>query len=211
MEKCIIFDLDGTLLDSMPVWRGTGKSYLEKHHLPVPDDLISTLKKQTLPETAQYFRTKLGATQSVQEICDEIIAHVSDQYAHHIPLKPYAREYLEMEQKKGTKMCILTASEAGYIHGALERLNILPYFDFVATCTEVGGNKHDSDVFERMMKRLGGTIENTIVFEDAYYAIQGAKSGGFQVYAIADESAASEKERIEQTADRYIQSYQELL
>lgn len=211
MTKNIIFDLDGTLIDSMPVWRNTGKRYLENHNIPIPSNLLSILKKQTLPQTAEFFRKELGATQSVEEICKEVISYVSDQYAHHIPLKPYAKDFLQTQKSKGVKMCILTASEASYIHLALERLGILPYFEFVATCTEVGATKDSPAVFCRMMERLGGTKENTVVFEDAYYAIKGAKDGGFRVYAIADHTSATETAQIKAIADKYIQSYQELL
>lgn len=211
MQKHIIFDLDGTLIDSMPVWRSTGKTYLENHRLPVPENLMSILKKQTLPQTAEFFRTELGATQSVKEICDEVISYVSEQYAHHIPLKEHVKAYLEKEKQNGTKMCILTASEAGYIHLALERLDILQYFDFVATCTEVGCGKDKPDVFRMMMEKLGGSVENTVVFEDAYYAMKSAKALGLQVYAIADASAMRETDKIKEIADFYIHDYQELL
>ena len=199
MTKHIIFDLDGTLIDSMPVWRNTGKRYLESHNIPIPPNLLSVMKKQTLPQTAEFFRQELGATQTVREICDEVISYVADQYANSIPLKPFVKEFLEQEKSKGTKMCILTASE------------LLPYFEFVATCTEVGASKDSPKVFQMMMERLGGTLEDTIVFEDAYYAIKSAKDGGFTVYAIADPTSDSEKQAISSTADRYIQNYEELL
>lgn len=211
MTKHIIFDLDGTLIDSMPVWRNTGKRYLESHNIPIPPNLLSVMKKQTLPQTAEFFRQELGATQTVREICDEVISYVADQYANSIPLKPFVKEFLEREKNKGTKMCILTASEADYIHLALNRLELLPYFEFVATCTEVGASKDSPKVFQMMMERLGGTLEDTVVFEDAYYAIKSAKDGGFTVYAIADPTSDSEKEAISSTADRYILSYEELL
>ena len=199
MTKHIIFDLDGTLIDSMPVWRNTGKRYLESHNIPIPPNLLSVMKKQTLPQTAEFFRQ------------DEVISYVADQYANSIPLKPFVKEFLEQEKGKGTKMCILTASEADYIHLALNRLELLPFFEFVATCTEVGASKDSPKVFQMMMERLGGTLEDTIVFEDAYYAIKSAKDGGFTVYAIADPTSDSEKQAISSTADRYIQSYEELL
>ncbi len=211
MQKYIIFDLDGTLIDSMPVWRNTGRRYLETHCIPVPENLMSVLKKQTLPQTAEFFRTELGATQSVEEICDEVISYVAEQYANHIPLKENVKAYLESEQKKGTKMCILTASEASYIHLALERLEILSYFDFVTTCTDMGMGKENPEVFRLTMEKLGGNLENTIVFEDAYYAMKSAKALGLQVYAIADESAQRETEKIQAIADRYIYNYKELL
>ena len=127
------------------------------------------------------------------------------------PPRRFVKEFLEQEKSKGTKMCILTASEADYIHLALNRLELLPYFEFVATCTEVGASKDSPKVFQMMMERLGGTLEDTIVFEDAYYAIKSAKDGGFTVYAIADPTSDSEKQAISSTADRYIQSYEELL
>ena len=140
MTKHIIFDLDGTLIDSMPVWRNTGKRYLESHNIPIPPNLLSVMKKQTLPQTAEFFRQELGATQSVREICDEVISYVADQYANSIPLKPFVKEFLEQEKSKGTKMCILTASEADYIHLALNRLELLPYFEVEMT----------SDIFEKL-------------------------------------------------------------
>ncbi len=209
--KHIIFDLDGTLLDSMPVWKNTGQTYLERHHLPVPSNLRSILKTQTLPESAAYFREHLGAKQSVEEICNEVISYVSDQYAHYIPLKSHARDFLEQERKKGTKMCILTASEASYIHLALDRLKITPYFEFIATCTEIGANKDDPRVFRAMMEKLGGTQEDTAVFEDACYAVKGAKAAGLQVVAVYDAMTEKDIPEIQAAADQYIHSYTELL
>ena len=211
MTKHIIFDLDGTLLDSMPIWRRTGSTYLERHGLPIPSNLRSILKKQTLPQTAEYFRKELGAKQSVEEICGEVIAFVSDAYANHVPLKPFVREFLEKEQKKGTKMCVLTASEASYIHPALERLGILPFFEFIATCTETGANKDNPQSFHRIMERLGGEQANTTVFEDALYAIKGAKKAGLQVVAVYDQSAEPDLPAIKEAADCFIESYKELL
>lgn len=211
MIKYIIFDLDGTLIDSMPVWKNTGQTYLERHHLPVPDNLRSILKTQTIPESAAYFREHLGATQSVEEICSEIISYVADQYAFHIPLKPFVREFLEQEKEKGTKMCVLTASEASYIHLALDRLQISDYFEFIATCTEIGANKDNPMVFEKIMERLGGTKENTAVFEDACYAVKGAKAAGLKVVAVYDAMTEQDIPEIKTLADRYILNYSELL
>ncbi len=209
--KSIIFDLDGTLIDSMPVWKDTGRSFLLKHGFAVPENLHSIVKSQTIGQTAEYFRSTLGVTHSTEEIINEIIQYVEDAYKNTIPLKSYAREFLEKEQKNGTKMCVLTASEASYIRPALERLDLLKYFQFILTCSETGCYKTEPDVFCIAMKKLGGTLENTIVFEDALYAVEGAKKGGFTVYAVADPATEADNPAIRSMADRYIKSYAELL
>ena len=207
----IIFDLDGTVIDSMPVWKNTGRNFLINNGFAVPENLHSVVKTQTIGQTAEYFRTDLGVTHSVEEIIKEVVTFVEEAYRNTIPLKPFVREFLDKELEKGTKMCILTASESSYIQPALERLDLLKYFEFILTCTETGHYKTEPDVYRIAMEKLGGTIENTIIFEDALYAIQGAKKGGFTVYAIADPITEADNQMIRSTADKYINSYKELL
>lgn len=209
--KSIIFDLDGTLIDSMPVWKNTGRNFLLNHGFAVPENLHSVVKAQTIGQTAEYFHNHLGVTHSAEEIINEVIHFVEDAYKNTIPLKPYARDFLDKELENGTKMCILTASEASYIHPALERLDLLKYFQFILTCTETGHYKSEPEVFRIAMEKLGGTINNTIVFEDALYAINGAKKGGFTVYAVADPITEADSKLISSAADKYIKSYKELL
>lgn len=209
--KHFIFDLDGTLIDSMPVWKDTGKNFLLNHGFTPPANLQEIVKSQTLYQTAEYFQNELGLPFTADEITAEIISFVETQYRTSIPTKPFVKEFLEKEKNCGSKMCVLTASEASYIHLAMDRLDISKYFDFVMTCTEAGLYKSSPEVFYAAMERLGGTLENTIVFEDALYAIQGAKQGGFTVFAIAEPAMEAEAPEIQNLADRFITSYRELL
>lgn len=211
MKKYFIFDLDGTLLDSMPVWRNVGANYLKIQGVVPPKNYLEVIKSQTLPETALYFHETLGVPHSPKKIVSDIIKLVEHQYEWEIPLKPHAMEFLIAQKKAGVKMCIATASELSYVSKALKRLQVLPYFDFITSCTETGDTKENPTFFHTIAKRLGGTVENTVVFEDALYAIRTAKKAGFSVYAIADETAETEKEEICSLCDRYVTSYEQLL
>ena len=98
--KYIIFDLDGTLIDSMPTWHGTGAAFLEKHGFAVPEDIHDVVKTLTLYQTAEYFRHDLGVPFDAQQIVDEITSYVTDAYKYTIPLRPSAKEYLEAMAKR---------------------------------------------------------------------------------------------------------------
>ena len=210
--KYIIFDLDGTLIDSMPVWRGTGSGFLINHNFPVPENLMEVVKTQTIWQTAEWFRTELGVPMEAEDIVNEIVESVVEAYRHTIPLKDGAMEYLEKMKQEGVEMCILTASEADYILPALDRLDIRKYFSHVLTCTELGEYKNDGKAYLKTMELMGGTLEETVVFEDAYYAVKGAKSVGFPVYAVLDEVVREDDiDKIKETADHYFHSYKELL
>ena len=211
MKKHIIFDLDGTLIDSMPIWQNIAKQYMQKYHLTAPPNLREIVKNQTLPETAAYFKKQFAISKQTDEIVTEIIAMVAQQYRHSVPLKPYAKQYLEKEKQNGSKMCILTASEPSYIFSALKRLDIVKYFSFIATCTEMGLTKNDAEAFSITMERLGGSKENTIIFEDALYAINTAKKENFYVIAVALNTPLQDAPEVQNLADKYIHSYQELL
>ena len=210
--KYIIFDLDGTLIDSMPVWRGTGSGFLNNHNFPVPENLMEVVKTQTIWQTAEWFRTELGVPMEAEDIVNEIVESVVEAYRHTIPLKDGAMEYLEKMKNEGVEMCILTASEADYILPALDRLDIRKYFSHVLTCTELGEYKNNGKAYLKTMELMGGTLEETVVFEDAYYAVKGAKSVGFPVYAVLDEVVREDDiDKIKETADHYFHSYKELL
>ena len=210
--KYIIFDLDGTLIDSMPVWRGTGSGFLENHNFPVPENLMEVVKTQTIWQTAEWFRSELGVPMEAEDIVNEIVESVVEAYRHSIPLKDGAMEYLEKMKNEDIQMCILTASEADYILPALDRLDIRRFFSHVLTCTELGEYKNDGKAYLKAMELMGGTLENTVVFEDAYYAVKGAKSVGFPVYAVLDEVVREDDiDKIIAAADVCIHSYKELL
>lgn len=211
MQKYMIFDLDGTLINSMPLWKNIGKDYLNRYGFLPPTDLDDRVKKQTLFETASYFKELFDIPKTINEMVAEIIAMVAGQYANTVPLKPFAKQYLQKEKQNGTKMCVLTASEPDYILAAMKRLDILQYFDFIATCTEMGLTKKNAQPFEQAMIRLGGNKQNTIVFEDALYAIRSAKEGGFYVIAIAEDTRPNDTAEIQTLADKYIYSYEDLL
>ncbi len=210
--KYIIFDLDGTLIDSMPTWRGTGAKFLSNHNIPVPANLMEVVKKQTIWQTAEWFRTELHVPMKAEDIVNEVVESVVEAYRHTIPLKKGAKEYLEKMMQEGVKMCVLTASEADYIYPALDRLDIRKYFSHVLTCTELGEYKEDGKAYLTAMQLLGGTLEDTVVFEDALYAVKGAKSVDFSVYAVLDETVRGhDTEKITELADVCIHSYHELL
>lgn len=210
--KYIIFDLDGTLIDSMPVWRGTGSGFLKNHNFPVPANLMDVVKTQTIWQTAEWFRSELGVPMAAADIVNEIVESVVQAYRHSIPLKKYAKEYLEQKQKEGIQMCILTASEADYIYPALDRLDIRKYFSHVLTCTELRKFKDNGEAYLAAMELMGGTLAETVVFEDAYYAVKGAKSVGFSVYAVLDEAIREDDtDKIIAAADLCFHSYEELM
>lgn len=210
--KYIIFDLDGTLIDSMPVWRGTGSGFLKNHNFPVPANLMDVVKTQTIWQTAEWFRSDLGVPMEAEDIVNEIVESVVEAYRHTIPLKDGVKEYLEQKYQEGVQMCILTASEADYIYPALDRLDIRKYFSHVLTCTELGKYKDDGAAYLSAMGLMGGTLVDTVVFEDAYYAVKGAKSVGFPVYAVLDEAVRKDDiDKIKATADLCFHSYKEIL
>ena len=211
MKKYLIFDLDGTLLDSMPIWRNVGANFLKTQGITPPENYLEIIKSQTLSQTATYFHEELGVSLSAEEIVLAIVKMVEQQYEQEVPLKSHVLDFLKAQKKAGAKMCIATASELSYVLKALKRLKVLSYFDFVTSCTETGYTKKDPAFFHTVANRLGGTFEDTTVFEDALYAVNTAKNAGFSVYAIADDTANNEKEKIQSLCDVYVTSYKELL
>lgn len=210
MKKALIFDLDGTLLDSMQIWDNIGYEYLSaKGVLGIPSDIKEILKAMNLMEAATYFFEQFGIGSSAKGVYDEIEQEVARKYLEQVALKSGTAEFLE--QHRELKMCVATATDQHLASLALKRLGILEYFSFILTSSEVGISKENPDIFLMAAKRLEAPVEDCIVFEDALHAIKAAKSAGFYTVGLYEPCFAKDSEEIKAYADCYVRNLNEVV
>ncbi|MBQ2973536.1 MAG: bifunctional hydroxymethylpyrimidine kinase/phosphomethylpyrimidine kinase [Clostridia bacterium] len=209
MIKGAIFDLDGTLFDSMFIWDTIGEIYLCSIGYEPKENLNETFKTMSLYNAACYYKSEYGVTLSVEELMDGVNAMVEKYYRYEVPLKDGVAEFLEALRQSGVKMCIATATDRYLVEAALERCNISEYFSEIFTCTSVGHSKDEPDIYREALKHLGTPKEETPVFEDAIYAIRTAKKDGFKVVAVYDKSEENYAE-VKSLCDFYITDYTDM-
>ncbi|KNZ43371.1 HAD family hydrolase [Acetobacterium bakii] len=207
--KGAIFDFDGTLLDSMKIWLTLGEKYIAWKGLPPASNLYEELKSLSLMEAARYFQKEYGIQNSEETIISEINALIEDEYQNTFLLKDSAEDFLKKLKNAKVKMCIATAMERSLVEATLSRLKIADYFCGVITCGEIGLGKDSPEIFFQSLELLHTSKNDTVVFEDARHAVETAKSAGFLVAAVYDQSAEEDKERIKAVADWYLNSFDE--
>lgn len=206
----VIFDLDGTLVDSMWIWKQIDIEYLEKRGIELPDDLQKEVEGMSFTETAQYFKERFSLSDTIEEIKGEWTAMAKDFYANKISLKRGVISFLEYLRGNNIKMGIGTSNDRNLAEAVLKRHNILHYFDTIRTSCEVEKGKPHPDVFLKVAEDLRVKPERCLVFEDTYAGVLAAKRAGMQVFAIADEYSFPYKRDICLLADRYIEHYEEI-
>lgn len=206
-----IFDMDGTLIDSMPVWRNLGCDYLKGKGIKVPENLNEIISAMSMTESASFFRKEFGIEDSLKQIIYDINQLIEDKYKYKIQLKPYVKEYLSRLQRDGVIMCVVTATPIELAEVVLKRLEVLSYFSFVICCDEVGVGKSKPDIYYLAIKKMGANIADTMIYEDADYAMKTAKDAGFYTIGIYDESTYKSKEEMQLLCDKYIYSFECLL
>jgi HAD superfamily hydrolase (TIGR01509 family) len=204
-----IFDLDGTLFDSMPIWDTVAVDYLKSQGIKANDDIYEAIRSMSIQQVCEHFCAVYGLKLGSEEITRGINEMVTDFYFHRAPLKDGVREALERLRARGVRMCVATATDRFLVEAALRRTGILGYFGRIFTSTEVGSGKDEPEIFLRALRYLGTDIGKTVVFEDALYAIVTAKSAGFRVAALYDRSADIHQPRIKELADSWHKSFRE--
>ncbi len=205
-----IFDMDGTLLDSMEGWATAGERYLRRRGITPRFGEADCLLYQGMIGAAQHFRNAYGITEDVQTIIDGINDEVAAFYATKAIPCDGVTEFLEMLKTRGVRMCVATATDRCLAQPTLERLGLLPFFDRIFTCTELGTDKTSPLIYDTATAFMGTPKEETWVFEDASYAVRTAKTAGYPVCAIHDrfEKRAA---YLQETADHYVMSYREAI
>lgn len=209
--KAIIFDMDGTLIDSLDVWAESDRIFLEELGLPYNTSVSQAMKKMHYNSACDYIKETYSLEMPSEEIGRRIMEIVKDSYMHTIPLKPNVYEYLTAQQKKGIKMCVATSNDKELAVGALKNLGIYDMMEFVVTSDEVGIGKETPAIFIKAAEMLGFEPSETLVLDDSVHAVESAKSGGFIVGGVYGGKFADEFELIKKKADFTITDFGELL
>ena len=207
-----IFDMDGTLLDTMPYWRYTTLEFMLHHQLPVSDELLTRMYKTSSRRLVMQVSDQNGLNLDKQAVVAEMERYMNRHYLYDANLKcPSVPAFLEKLKRHGVRMCVATGSPREYARNGLRRLGLLDYFDFVTDNYAGPLTKDKPGYFDALLDRLGARRERCWVFEDALYAMESAKACGLRVCAIEDDAQLADREGIKALADVYIRDYAELM
>ncbi len=209
--KGAIFDVDGTLLDSMPIWMEVGARYLESLGKVPEERLGERLFAMTMAEAAAYLNDTYGLEKEIPEIIGGVNAIVEKFYSEEAPLKPGAIELLNWMRDSGMKMAVATSSDYPLIEAAFKRLGIFEYFTEILTCSQVGVGKEKPLIYEKAAQAMDTIPEGTCVVEDALHALLTAKGAGFFTIGVYDEASAGNQEKLQKNADLYGENLYEIL
>ncbi|MGN0477800.1 MAG: HAD family hydrolase [Hominenteromicrobium sp.] len=210
--RAAIFDADGTLLDSMPMWNRITYDYADFKGVYAPPGLSKTLNMMCLEQCAAYYRDVLGVSGTIDAIVAEIVGMAQEKYRTAVPEIPGAADFLQALHTRGIRTAVATASDLDSLRPAFARLGMAPYIDMMESCTTIGKSKESPDLYLKCAADFGARPEECVVFEDALYAVRTAKKAGFRVVGLYDPTQ-TEAERAEFTAlcDRCIDNYGALL
>ena len=192
MIKGMIFDADGTLLDSMPIWDDLGARYLKELHIEAEPGLSEILFCMSLEESAAYMKRTYGLSQTEEEIRRGVLAKLEDFYVNEVQAKPGVDEFLRTLHERQVPMMIATSSSRHHIEEAMRRLCFLDYFAGIITCEEVGAGKSRPDIYLKCAEAMGLQPSCVCLFEDVIHAVRTANAAGFPTAGVYDAASAED-------------------
>lgn len=209
--KGVIFDLDGTLLDSMWVWEKVDERFLGRRGFDVPADYQRAIAAMGFLETAEYTIERFGLQEKPEDVIQEWNEMVKHMYHEEVGIKPFVRELLEDFRQRGLRMGIATASYASLFVECLKRNGVYDYFHSFTETSEVSRGKGFPDIYIKAAEKLGFAPNECAVFEDLHQGIAAARGAGFYTVGVYEERMAFSWAQIKQDADAAIHGFEEAM
>lgn len=205
--EAVIFDLDGSLVDSMWIWKDIDIAYLGRYGIECPADLQASIEGMSFSETAVYFKERFHIPESLDEIKQTWNDMAREMYLNKVPFKTGVPEFLDICKQKGIKLGIATSNSRELVEELAKVRGLKDYFDCIMTACEVSKGKPAPDIYMAVAKQLNVNPANCLVFEDIVPGIMAGKSAGMQVCAVEDEYSVYQRADKEKLADYYIEDF----
>ena len=209
--KGAIFDLDGTIIDSMGIWEKIDIKFFEEINITMPSDYIKIINNMSFEESAIYTIKRFNLKESKENLIERWNQMAMFEYAHNIKLKPNVRTYLEKLKENNIKIGLATASPQELYESVLKNNKIYDYFDAFTTLQEVKKDKNYPDIYLLTSEKLGICPEECAVFEDILIGINTCKKANFKTVGVYDKYAVNDLEKIKNSCNRFIYDFKELL
>lgn len=206
-KTAVIFDLDGTLVDSMWMWEAIDIEYLGRFGHECPSDLQKIIEGMSLTETAVYFKERFCISDSLEKIKADWIEMSIDKYRNEVSLKEGVKRFLDYIKKLGIPMGIATSSGRELVDAVLTSLKIDSYFSNITTACQVAYGKPAPDIYLKVAEYLQAKPKDCLVFEDVPAGILAGKAAGMTVVAVDDPFSYNRREEKEALADYFLESY----
>lgn len=208
MIKGVIFDIDGVLLDTMPIWNTLGSGYLRSCGIEPPSGIDKILFSMSMEQGAQYLHDNFPSGKSAENINEEIKKYLEDFYVNRAAAKCGAQELLQLLADRGISMAAATSSPRPHVTAALERNGLLGYIGKIFTTGEMNTSKSEPLIYHAAAEFLGTVPGETLVFEDSLYALRTAARAGFVTAGVAD-SGEPNQAALEAEADVFLRDYRD--
>lgn len=206
-----IFDLDGTLIDSMWAWYDSPNRVIESLGFTPGEDSRDLFRKEGYTGAAKWIVSRYGLDIEWQKVKKMLHDSVIPSYYDEIEFKEGAVEYLNSLKSRGIRCCILTSNSHEILQIAKNRFHLDRYFEDIWTIFDYGMKKSDRDIYSIIEARTGVKKENSVLFEDYIFAIEAAAEAGLRTVGMLEECNTEYQDRIRETATKTVSSFQELL
>ena len=207
----LIFDLDGTLIDSNGVWVEVDKTFLERRGAPYTREYYEGVAHTILSNCAIFTKEYLHLEESCEEIIAEWMELAADKYGTQVPLKPHVKEYLDKCRDAGHRMAVFTACVPEHCRAAMARHGLEPYFERVIYAQELEEDKKSPAIFRKVAESLGVRPRDCVLFDDSLSACKAAKAAGMTVVGVHDGWFSDTSVDMREVCDQYIRDFGELL
>lgn len=210
-KKAVIFDLDGTLVDSMWMWKEIDIEYLGRYGHTLPEELQTQIEGMSFTETAIFIKERFQIPDPIEKMKADWLDMAREKYRTEVPLKTGALPFLQLLKKRGIRIGIATSNGVELVREVLQALKITSYFDSVHTCCEVERGKPAPDIYLLVARELGVSPEACLVFEDVVAGIMAGNNAGMTTCAVEDACSLDQTKEKKELADYYIKDYFEVI